>query len=101
MSRPDLAGSDVGPDSPYPLCLSGKVIAGFGRGGKKVERPFSLDTNPWGLVCLSILRLPVLLILLITVPKSTPPQKKNNSGSLTNFFVSLNRVLSPAQLPHC
>ena len=55
MVRPDLAGPDSGPESPFPISLSGRVIAGFGRGGKKVERPFSLDTNPWGLVCLSLL----------------------------------------------
>ncbi|KAJ2901386.1 riboflavin kinase [Zalerion maritima] len=50
MTRPDLAGPDDGPVSPFPVCLSGKVIEGFGRGGKKVERPFDLDCNPWGIL---------------------------------------------------
>ncbi|KAM4062964.1 riboflavin kinase domain-containing protein [Hirsutella rhossiliensis] len=38
-SRPDIVGSDSGPELPYPLQMEGKVIAGFGRGSKELGIP--------------------------------------------------------------
>lgn len=42
MKRPDaprdkVIGSDAGPEKPYPLRISGKVVSGFGRGSKEVR----------------------------------------------------------------
>lgn len=37
--RDPVAGPDAGPESPYPIRLSGPVIKGFGRGSKEVS-PF-------------------------------------------------------------
>jgi riboflavin kinase len=34
--RDPVAGPDRGPESPYPIRLSGPVIKGFGRGSKEV-----------------------------------------------------------------
>lgn len=34
--RAPIAGPDDGPQPPFPLRLSGKVIKGFGRGSKEV-----------------------------------------------------------------
>lgn len=34
--RDPVAGPDAGPESPYPVRLSGPVIKGFGRGSKDV-----------------------------------------------------------------
>lgn len=34
--RDPVAGPDAGPESPYPIRLSGPVIKGFGRGSKEV-----------------------------------------------------------------
>lgn len=36
-SRDPVAGPDAGPESPYPIRLSGPVIKGFGRGSKEVS----------------------------------------------------------------
>jgi riboflavin kinase len=36
--RDPVAGPDAGPESPYPVRLSGPVIKGFGRGSKDVCR---------------------------------------------------------------
>ena len=41
--RPDgphdpYAGPEAGPESPYPIKLSGPVIRGFGRGSKEVSK---------------------------------------------------------------
>ncbi|KAF3225014.1 riboflavin kinase, partial [Orbilia oligospora] len=38
-TRPDTAGPDAGPGSPYPVRLSGKIISGFGRGSKELGIP--------------------------------------------------------------
>ncbi|KAI9807939.1 MAG: hypothetical protein M1825_005245 [Sarcosagium campestre] len=38
-SRPLTAGPAEGPESPYPLRVSGKVVAGFGRGSKELGIP--------------------------------------------------------------
>ena len=35
--RPLYAGPDDGPQSPFPVKVSGKVIKGFGRGSKEVR----------------------------------------------------------------
>jgi len=37
--RPTIVGPDSGPDSPFPLRLSGHVIKGFGRGSKELQIP--------------------------------------------------------------
>ncbi|KMU83433.1 hypothetical protein CIHG_01215 [Coccidioides immitis H538.4] len=37
--RDPLAGPDSGPESPYPIRLSGPVIKGFGRGSKELGIP--------------------------------------------------------------
>lgn len=31
-SRPKIVGPDDGPESPFPICLEGEVVKGFGRG---------------------------------------------------------------------
>lgn len=41
--RDPVTGPDEGPESPYPIRMSGPVIKGFGRGSKEV--PLSLS-NP-------------------------------------------------------
>ncbi|KAK6508019.1 riboflavin kinase [Arthrobotrys musiformis] len=38
-ARPDTVGPDAGPESPYPVRLSGKIISGFGRGSKELGIP--------------------------------------------------------------
>ncbi|KAI2787379.1 Riboflavin kinase [Penicillium oxalicum] len=38
-SRDPVAGPDAGPESPYPIRLSGPVIKGFGRGSKELGIP--------------------------------------------------------------
>lgn len=35
-SRPQIIGPDSGPEPPFPLRMSGKVVSGFGRGSKEV-----------------------------------------------------------------
>lgn len=35
--RDSVAGSEHGPEAPFPLRLDGKVIKGFGRGSKEVS----------------------------------------------------------------
>ena len=35
--RPLYAGPDEGPELPFPVKVSGKVIKGFGRGSKEVR----------------------------------------------------------------
>ena len=35
-SRPEIIGPDSGPEPPFPLRMSGKVVSGFGRGSKEV-----------------------------------------------------------------
>ena len=37
--RPLIIGPDEGPAAPFPIKLSGPVIAGFGRGSKQVRAP--------------------------------------------------------------
>ncbi|EWC46379.1 hypothetical protein DRE_04322 [Drechslerella stenobrocha 248] len=37
--RPPTAGPETGPEPPYPIQLSGKVISGFGRGSKELGIP--------------------------------------------------------------
>ncbi|KAF3480323.1 uncharacterized protein GIQ15_05670 [Arthroderma uncinatum] len=37
--RDDYAGPDVGPESPFPIRMSGPVIKGFGRGSKELGIP--------------------------------------------------------------
>ncbi|KAI5855454.1 hypothetical protein BZA05DRAFT_240226 [Tricharina praecox] len=37
--RPTVAGPEFGPESPFPLRLSGPVIKGFGRGSKELQIP--------------------------------------------------------------
>lgn len=34
--REKLAGPDSGPESPFPIRLSGPIIKGFGRGSREV-----------------------------------------------------------------
>nr|POE49020.1 riboflavin kinase [Quercus suber] len=38
-SRPQTTGPDAGPEPPFPLKLSGKVIKGFGRGSSELGIP--------------------------------------------------------------
>ncbi|KAL2853412.1 riboflavin kinase-domain-containing protein [Aspergillus pseudoustus] len=37
--RPQVSGPDTGPESPFPIRLSGPVIKGFGRGSKELGIP--------------------------------------------------------------
>jgi len=37
--RPEVAGPDAGPEPPFPIKLSGKVIKGFGRGSSELGIP--------------------------------------------------------------
>ncbi|KYK54963.1 Riboflavin kinase [Drechmeria coniospora] len=51
-SRPAIVGPDAGPETPYPLRMEGRVIAGFGRGSKELGIPTAnlpVDTasTPW------------------------------------------------------
>lgn len=39
--RDPVAGPDAGPETPYPVRLSGPVIKGFGRGSKDVRHKLS------------------------------------------------------------
>lgn len=43
------AGPDAGPEAPFPIRLSGRVIKGFGRGSKEVTSPFP-SIPPYSLV---------------------------------------------------
>lgn len=48
-SRPQIIGPDSGPEPPFPLRMSGKVVSGFGRGSKEVRSihiPSSPHPNP-------------------------------------------------------
>ncbi|EFE43766.1 hypothetical protein TRV_01443 [Trichophyton verrucosum HKI 0517] len=48
--RDDFAGPDTGPESPFPIRMSGPVIKGFGRGSKEVRRrPAHLCFCPLGI----------------------------------------------------
>jgi riboflavin kinase len=38
-TRPPLIGPDTGPEPPFPLLMSGKVLTGFGRGSKELGIP--------------------------------------------------------------
>lgn len=51
--RPSVAGADDGPEPPFPLRLTGKVIKGFGRGSKDVSGTLSPSFLP-ALTSLSI-----------------------------------------------
>ncbi|KAH7410683.1 riboflavin kinase [Cadophora sp. MPI-SDFR-AT-0126] len=49
-SRPEIIGPDAGPEPPFPLRMSGKVVSGFGRGSKELGIPTAnipVDTTPW------------------------------------------------------
>ncbi|KAG4410756.1 riboflavin kinase, partial [Cadophora malorum] len=49
-SRPEIIGPDSGPEPPFPLRMSGKVVSGFGRGSKELGIPTAnipVDTTPW------------------------------------------------------
>ncbi|KAK0120192.1 riboflavin kinase [Cadophora gregata] len=49
-ARPDIIGADSGPEPPFPLRMSGKVVSGFGRGSKELGIPTAnipVDTTPW------------------------------------------------------
>ncbi|KAI5865949.1 riboflavin kinase [Durotheca rogersii] len=51
-SRPRILYSDAGPEPPYPLCMEGVVIAGFGRGSKELgiptaNLPVDAGATPW------------------------------------------------------
>lgn len=35
--RDEFAGPDAGPETPFPIRMSGPVIKGFGRGSKEVR----------------------------------------------------------------
>lgn len=39
MAREEVAGPEGGPEPPFPIRLSGKIIKGFGRGSKEVCNP--------------------------------------------------------------
>ena len=55
--RDDFAGPDTGPESPFPIRMSGPVIKGFGRGSKEVRRgPAHLCFCPvlWLLLCIAV-----------------------------------------------
>ncbi|KAB8345925.1 hypothetical protein FH972_022978 [Carpinus fangiana] len=39
MARDPIAGPDAGPESPFPIKLSGRIIKGFGRGSKDLGIP--------------------------------------------------------------
>ena len=44
MTRERVVGHENGPEAPFPIKLCGKVIKGFGRGGKEVrEQHFTPD----------------------------------------------------------
>jgi len=42
MAREEVAGPEGGPEPPFPIRLSGKIIKGFGRGSKEVCNPYEL-----------------------------------------------------------
>ncbi|KAL2069455.1 hypothetical protein VTL71DRAFT_14134 [Oculimacula yallundae] len=49
-TRPQIIGPDSGPEAPFPLRMSGKVVSGFGRGSKELGIPTAnipVDTTPW------------------------------------------------------
>ncbi|KAH9208462.1 hypothetical protein DL95DRAFT_449842 [Leptodontidium sp. 2 PMI_412] len=49
-SRAQIIGSDSGPEAPFPLRMTGKVVSGFGRGSKELGIPTAnipVDTTPW------------------------------------------------------
>ncbi|EQL04009.1 Riboflavin kinase [Ophiocordyceps sinensis CO18] len=51
-SRPAIVGPDAGPESPDPLQMEAKVIAGFGRGSKELgiptaNLPVDAALTPW------------------------------------------------------
>ncbi|CZS94858.1 related to FMN1-Riboflavin kinase [Rhynchosporium agropyri] len=49
-TRPQIIGPDSGPEPPFPLRMSGKVVSGFGRGSKELGIPTAnipVDTTPW------------------------------------------------------
>ena len=37
--RAPIVGPDNGPETPFPIYLSGPVVKGFGRGSKEVSGP--------------------------------------------------------------
>lgn len=43
--RDPVAGPDSGPEPPFPLKLSGKVVKGFGRGSKEVRHTRSFPPS--------------------------------------------------------
>lgn len=36
--RPHIVDSDEGPSTPFPICLEGEVVKGFGRGSGQLLR---------------------------------------------------------------
>lgn len=46
LVRPDVAGPDSGPPSPYPVYLDGWVTRGFGRGSKDLGCPTGASCSP-------------------------------------------------------
>ncbi len=37
IARDEFAGPEGGPEAPFPIRLSGKIVKGFGRGSKEVR----------------------------------------------------------------
>jgi riboflavin kinase len=51
-TRPLVVGPVTGPEAPFPLCMEGKVISGFGRGSKELgiptaNLPVDETSTPW------------------------------------------------------
>ncbi|CCG83154.1 Riboflavin kinase [Taphrina deformans PYCC 5710] len=38
-TRPEVVDSEDGPATPFPICLSGEIVKGFGRGSKELGIP--------------------------------------------------------------
>lgn len=50
-SRAQIIGSDSGPEAPFPLRMTGKVVSGFGRGSKEVCSLFSISISLFTCPC--------------------------------------------------
>ncbi|KAH7346298.1 hypothetical protein BKA65DRAFT_455722 [Rhexocercosporidium sp. MPI-PUGE-AT-0058] len=92
-TRPQIIGPDSGPEAPFPLRMSGKVVSGFGRGSKELGIPTAnipVDTTPWIDTAESgvyfgwaSLLLPEAHPSLTTPPSTSQPSTTFTSASIT------------------
>ena len=52
--RDPIAGPDSGPESPFPIRLSGPVIKGFGRGSKEVHTNIYICNTQLCVACFAL-----------------------------------------------